>query len=191
MRRFLDTLYRLSGALAASFIALICFTVVLQVGANVIDKLTGWLTGTPLGLIVPSYAEFTGFFLAAATFFALAYTLREGGHIRVTLLVSHLEGRARYWVEIWCLGAATALTGYFTFYTINLVYESYIFNDLAVGMVPLPIWIPQLAMAAGLVVLVVALIDDLQNVLRGRPASYAVDDDSTDTPDDTISSSVG
>ncbi len=191
MRRFLDKLYRLSGALAAGFIALICITVVLQVGANIIDKLAGWLTGTPLGLIVPSYAEFTGFFLAAATFFALAYTLREGGHIRVTLLVRHLEGRPRRVIEIWCLGAATALTGYFTAYTVNLVYESYIFNDLAVGMVPLPIWIPQLAMEAGLIILVVALVDELQNVLRGRPASYDGDDDPTGAPDETASSSMG
>ena len=177
MRKFLDNLYRLSGGLAASFIALICLTVVLQVGANIIDKVAAWTTGSPIGLIVPSYAEFTGFFLAAATFFALAYTLRADGHVRVSLIVGHLAERPRRWFEIWSLASGSVLTGYTCYYTFNLVYESYIFNDLAVGMVAVPIWIPQLSMALGLVVLFVALVDDLVTVLRGNLASYEITED--------------
>ena len=172
MRSFLENLYRLSGGVAAGFIALICLTVVLQVGANIIDKFFGWYAGAPLGLIVPSYAEFTGFFLAAATFFGLAYTLRAGTHIRVSLIVSRLEGRLRTVIEIWCLGAGTALVGYFLWYAGNLVRESFVFGDLSVGMVALPIWIPQAAMVAGLAVLLIALIDDLIMVLSGQPPSY-------------------
>ena len=72
MRRSLDALYRLSGALAAVFLAGICLLVVLQVGANIIDAIIRQVSGEPLGLLVPSYAEFTGFFLVAATFFCCA-----------------------------------------------------------------------------------------------------------------------
>jgi TRAP-type C4-dicarboxylate transport system permease small subunit len=172
MRNFLDNLYRLSGGLAAGFIVLICLAVMLQVIATIIDKIVGWITGTPIGLIIPSYAEFTGFFLAAATFFGLAYTLRADAHVRVSLVVSHLNARYRRWFEIWCLASGSVLTAYAGYYTFNLVYESYIFNDLAVGMVPLPIWIPQLSMALGMLILLVALLDDLITVLRGFPASY-------------------
>ncbi|MEE8189251.1 MAG: TRAP transporter small permease subunit, partial [Kiloniellales bacterium] len=106
MRGFLNLLYRGSGALAAMFLAAICGIVLLQVGANLIDKLVGWFGGEPPGLLVPSYAEFTGFFLASASFLALAYTLREGGHIRVSLLIQHLSGRRRRAIEIWCLALA-------------------------------------------------------------------------------------
>jgi TRAP-type C4-dicarboxylate transport system permease small subunit len=172
MRKFLDNLYRLSGGIAAGFIALICLTVVLQVGANIIDKFFGWYLGAPLGLIVPSYAEFTGFFLTAATFFGLAYTLRSGTHIRVSLIISRLNGRLRKAFEIWCLSAAAALVGYFAWFAANLVRESYVFGDLSVGMVALPIWIPQIPMMAGLAVLFVALVDDLIAVLSGRAPSY-------------------
>ena len=87
LRRALDALYRLSGALAALFLVAICAIVLLQVGANCIDKIAEWTTGAPIGLVVPSYAEFAGFFLAASSFLALAWTLRHGGHIRVSLFV--------------------------------------------------------------------------------------------------------
>jgi TRAP-type C4-dicarboxylate transport system permease small subunit len=191
MRNFLDNLYRLSGGLAAGFIVLICLAVMLQVIATIIDKAVGWVSGTPIGLIIPSYAEFTGFFLAAATFFGLAYTLRADAHVRVSLVVSHLNARYRRWFEIWCLGSGAALAAYAGYYTFNLVYESYIFNDLAVGMVPLPIWIPQLSMALGMLVLLIALLDDLVTVLRGFPASYETVENAEASAAESSSSVVG
>ncbi len=172
MRKFLDQLYRGSGALAALFLAAICATVLLQVGANLIDKVVVWFGGVPPGLLVPSYAEFTGFFLASASFLALPYTLREGGHIRVSLLIQHLSGRPRRAIELWCLGSAAMLTAYFTWFLIALVFESLKFGDVSPGMVPVPLWIPQSGMALGLVVLTIALFDELVTVLRGGRPSY-------------------
>ncbi len=54
MRPFLDLIYRGSCSLAALFLAAICGIVLLQVGANLIDKLVGWFGGVPPGLLVPS-----------------------------------------------------------------------------------------------------------------------------------------
>jgi TRAP-type C4-dicarboxylate transport system permease small subunit len=172
LRPILDLLYRGSGALAALFLAAICGTVLLQVGANLIDKLVGWFGGVPPGLLVPSYAEFTGFFLASASFLALPYTLREGGHIRVSLLIQHLSGGPRRGIELWCLAMAAALTGYFTWFLIALVFDSFAFGDVSPGMVAVPLWIPQSGMALGLVILTIALIDELVIVLRGGRPSY-------------------
>ena len=172
IRRFLNLIYKASGVVAAGFLAAICITVVLQVAANIINKIMGLFFGASPGLIVPSYAEFTGFFLVAASFFALAYTLQSGVHIRVSLLINRLGPFSRRWVEVWCLALGAMLTGYFSFYAFNLVYESYVFGDLAVGMVPLPLWIPQFLMALGSAVLFTELVDDLVQVLSGRAPSY-------------------
>lgn len=183
MRRALDLLYRASGALAAAFLVAICAIVLLQVGANVVDRLIAWAGGTPPGLLIPSYAEFAGFFLAASSFLALAYALRAGAHIRVVLLIEHLpEGRRRAF-ELWCLLVAAALSGYFTFYLLRLVLESIEFGDVSPGMVPVPLWLPQSAMALGLVVLTIALVDELVAVLRGRPPSYHGTEEGLLTPD--------
>ena len=129
-------------------------------------------TGSAIGLTIPSYSDFTGFFLTAASFFALAYTLREGGHIRVALVIQRLAPGPRRFVELWCLGVAIVLTAWFAWYAANLVVQSYTYNDLSPGMVPVPIWIPQVPIVLGLIVLLIALIDDFLTTLTGSDPSY-------------------
>lgn len=180
MRRFLDRIYRASGALAAVFIVAICAVVLLQVGANLIDVVAELVTGEPIGIVIPSYAEFAGFFLAAASFLALAYTLRRGAHIRVSLIITHIHGRARQAVEIGCIVIALAVSGYFAWYMVELVFESLEYGDVSPGMVPVELWIPQTSMAVGLIVLVVALVDELVCVALGGTPSYH--DDGAEPP---------
>ncbi len=172
LRKILNALYLCSGWLAAGFIAAICLLVVCQVILNLIDRVSTLLTGAAIGLTIPSYADFTGFFLAAASFLALAHTLRQGGHIRVTLIISHLNTTLRHIFEVWCLLLATAVTTYFSWYTFTLTRESFVYNDLSPGMVAVPIWIPQSAMLLGLVILSIALFDELLLSLFGKTPSY-------------------
>jgi len=80
MRNFLDKLYLGAGMLAGLFIVLITLMILAQI------------IGRWFGVLIPSTEDFAGFFLAAATFLALAYTFRMGGHIRVTILVHLLKG---------------------------------------------------------------------------------------------------
>lgn len=177
MRKLLDTVYRASGVSAAACLLAICSIVLLQVGANLVDAVAGWITGAPIGLVVPSYAEFAGFFLAASSFLALAYSLRAGSLIRVTLVVRHFTGRWRRGVDLWCTAASAVLAGYFSVYTVGLVVESIAFGDVSPGMVPVPLWIPQSAMALGLIVFTIALIDGFIEVLRGAEPSYLAGDE--------------
>jgi TRAP-type C4-dicarboxylate transport system permease small subunit len=178
MRNALDWLYRSSGALAAVCLLAICTIVIAQVAGRIIDGLATLITGDQIGLIVPSAAEFSGFFLAGASFLALAYTFRHGGHIRVSLLVQRLGGRGRHWIELWCLAFGTVLGAFFSWHTVLLVLDSWEFDEVSYGMIPVPLWIPQTLMAVGLIVLTIALIDDLVTVARGGEASYESVDES-------------
>ncbi len=173
LRKGLDRLYLASGWLAAASIMVIFLLVLCQVCLNAVDRLSGLLTGSAIGLTIPSYADFTGFFLAAASFLALAYTLREGGHIRVTLILTRLNERLRRIFEIWSLLFCSTVAVYFTCYTFLLIKESYTYNDLSSGMIAVPIWIPQSTMLIGLIVLSIALIDELISVIRGNQPGYA------------------
>ena len=173
MRNFLNRLYLASGWGAAFFVLAICLLVMAQVTLNIADKVAVVFSGTAMGLTIPSYSDFTGFFLASASFLALAHTFREGGHIRVTLLVQHLPGKLRAFLELVSVGLATAMTVYFAWYTALLTHESFTYNDLSSGMVAVPIWIPQSGMLLGLVILSIALIDDFIGLVMGREASYA------------------
>jgi TRAP-type C4-dicarboxylate transport system permease small subunit len=180
MRKSLDALYHGSGVLAGVFLVAIGIVVMLQVGANAVDAAIRMLTGEARGLLIPSYTDFTGFFLAASSFLALAYTLRSGGHIRVAMALHRATPRVRRAIEIWCAGCGLLLTGYATWFALLLVLESYQFGDMSTGMISVPLWIPQLAMLAGLAVLTVAFLDQFVTVARGGLPAYLEDERETE-----------
>jgi TRAP-type C4-dicarboxylate transport system permease small subunit len=117
---------------------------------------------------VPGTDAYAGYLMAGCGFLALAHTLKRGEHIRVTLLLSHLHGRARRGLEIWALGAATALAALFAYYSVRLAWQSRQFNDISTANDATPLWIPQIAMAAGSVILLVAFVDEWVLELRGQ-----------------------
>jgi len=149
MRRALDRLYDAAGFLAAFFLA-----------ATLAMVLTG-IAGRLLNFHVPGTVSYAGYCMAAAGFLALAHTLKRGEHIRVTLLVEHLHGRAQRALELWALGISTLLAALLAFYSVRLSLQSWQFNDISTGNDATPLWIPQLTMAVGTVILLVALVDDL------------------------------
>ena len=160
MRRKLFLLYRGCGVLAALFL--------VSIGVLLVAQIVGRL----FGVLVPSANELAGFSMGAATFLALADTLGSGGHIRVSLLIQRLKGKAQRAVELWCLAVGALLIGYFTVYTVVMVWESYDFGDVSPGLVPVPLWIPQLGMAVGLLVMCIAFIEELVHVWRGGVPIY-------------------
>ena len=62
MRSILNGLYKVSLNAAAGFIVAICAVVMAQVFLNLIDRLSSVFFGGAIGLTIPSYADFTGFF---------------------------------------------------------------------------------------------------------------------------------
>lgn len=171
MRSFLDRLYRFSGFLAAGLVVAICGVVVVQVAFNLIDKIATLAGAKAMGLVLPSYAEFAGYFLVGATFLALTDTLRHGGHIRVSLVTQKLNDRWRRAAEIWAYAAGAAMSAFFAYWAFVLVFQSWAFNDLSPGIVAVPIWIPQLPMALGLASLTICLVDQLVCTLAEPAAS--------------------
>ncbi|MEM7488254.1 MAG: TRAP transporter small permease [Pseudomonadota bacterium] len=165
MRRGLDTLYQGAAVLAAAFIAGLCLLIVAQVLLN-----AGTRLGLPLPPTIPSYADFAGYMLTAGTFLALPWTLRSGGHVRVSLVTSRLPARAAWAVELVVLALAAAMVGYALWFAVLLAEESHRFGDTSPGIVPIPLWIPQIAMVLGMGLLLVALVDSLVETWRtGAP----------------------
>ena len=154
--RSLDALYDGAAALAACAMVGLLVMVML----SVVSRL--------LGFNVPGVDAYAGYLMAAAGFLALAHTLKRGEHIRVTLLLGVLRGTARRAFEIWALFAAAALALLFAFYSCKLVWQSRAFHDISTGNDATPLWLPQLAMALGTVVLAIAFVDELVLELRGR-----------------------
>ena len=164
MRRLLDGLFDGAAALAA-----LCMVGLLaMVLAGVVARL--------LGLNLPGTDAYAGYLMAGAGFLALAHTLKRGEHIRVTLLLGVLKGRAHRALELWALAAACALAGLSAWYSARLVWQSRLFNDVSTGNDATPLWLPQLAMAAGTLILLIALIDEWVLEWRGQRVQPASDE---------------
>ena len=156
LRRSLDLLYDVAGWLAA--LAMIGTLAMVLIG----------VAGRLLAFHLPGTDAYAGYFMAASGFLALAYTFKRNEHIRVSLLLEHLAPRGRRVLEIWSLAAGSLLAALFAFYAIRLAWQSYDFNDVSTSSDATPLWIPQLAMALGTLVLLVAFLDDLVSEVRGR-----------------------
>lgn len=170
MRRFLDWLYLATAWVSAFTILAIAVLISAQVFVNFGTR----VLGLPLPSTIPSYADFSGFMLAGATFLAMPYTFRTGGHIKVSLVTARLSDRLRLWAEVAALTGAAFLTGFAVYYIWALVAESIHFKDVSNGTVPIPLWIPQSAMGVGMTLLCVAVIDSLfQTIIGGKPVIAA------------------
>jgi TRAP-type C4-dicarboxylate transport system permease small subunit len=106
--------------------------------------------------------------MAAASFLALAHTLKRNEHIRVMLLIERFKGRLKRPLELWCHAAGTFFCAALAIYSVRLVWQSHAFHDISQGNDATPLWIPQLAMAAGAIILLVAMVDDFVLVIRGE-----------------------
>ena len=161
MRRLLDGLYDACAWVAA----LGMVGVLVMVLASVLGRL--------LHFHLPGTDAYAGYTMAACGFLALAHTLKRNEHIRVTLLVGRLQGRARQRLELLALSIAVLLAGLFAWFSARLVWQSHAFNDISTGNDATPLWIPQLAMAAGTGVLLVAVVDEWLREWRGTRAHAA------------------
>jgi TRAP-type C4-dicarboxylate transport system permease small subunit len=156
MRRSLDALYTAAAYVAALFLV-----------GTLVMVLLG-IFGRLLSFQVRGTDAYAGYCMAGAGFLALAHTLMRGEHIRVTLVMEHVGATAKRWLERWSLAAAMVLTLAFAWYSVRLAWQSHAFNDISTGNDATPLWIPQLSMAIGNVVLAIAFVDLFVSDLLGK-----------------------
>ena len=156
LRRALNATYDAAAALAAVFMVLLLVMVLLSILSR------------QLHFNVPGIDAYAGYMMAATGFLALAHTLKKGEHIRVTLLIGSLRGAWKRGFEIWALFAASLLAMLAAFYSCKLAWQSYTFHDISTSNDATPLWIPELTMAIGTVVLAIAFVDELVLEMRGE-----------------------
>ncbi len=137
LNRNLNKLYKFSGYVAAIFLIFVAVFILIGISSRI------------FGFYIRGLAEYSGYCMASASFFALAFTFVEGGHIRITLFLEKLSGLKKKIVEIWCLTIASFFSGYLAFYFIKMLIISYKFQERSEGADEILIWIPQTSVAFG------------------------------------------
>ena len=160
MRKLLDRLYLGAAYVAATCVLLIMLLMIAQsilremhVRTGAVNDVVAWLC-------------------AAGSFFAMAHAFKHGDFVRVTLLLEKVSDAAKRRFEIAALSIAVLAVGYLMFWANRFTYESWAFNDIAQGLLPLPMWIPQLSFALGSILLLVAVIDEFIIVVRGGVPTF-------------------
>lgn len=154
--RGLDRLYTACGVIGAIAMVVLATCVSLSIATRL------------LGIYIAGLTEYSGYAMAASSFLALAYTFRSGGHIRVALLRNRLRGAARLALEIWCLVLAALLSGFLAYYLMRMSWVSWRFEEKSEGAAATPLWIPQSLVAAGAVVMAIAVVHALVLTIARR-----------------------
>ena len=147
--RNLNKLYKLSGYIAATFLIFVAIFIIIGVLSRI------------FGFYIRGLAEYSGYCMAAASFFALAYTFVEGSHIRITLFLEKFSGLKKRIIEIWCLSIACFFSGYLAFYFIKMLIISYKFQERSEGADEILIWIPQTSVAIGSTIFFISVFHQL------------------------------
>ena len=142
---YLEKIYKFSGYVAAIFLIFIAIFILLGILSRI------------FGFYIRGLSEYSGYCMAASTFFALAYTFGEGGHIRITLFIEKLNKKFRKIFEIWCLIVASIFSGYISFYFVKMLIVSIKFKERSEGADEILIWIPQSPLALGSIVLFICI----------------------------------
>lgn len=182
--RGLDRVYVACGVIAGVFTVVILLLIVAQM-------ICRWA-----GIAFPGSTMFSGYAMAAASFFALAHALMRGAHIRVSIFLS-MNARVGRFLDVLAVTLSAIIATYLARYAVKITFESARFNERTQGqdqipesvvsafemlitapgdwgalwaatgdgMVYTPVWIPQIAMAAGTTILAVALWDTLTRML--------------------------
>ena len=158
LRRLLDALYGASSNLAALFLAAIAAIVLMQIITRA------------MGLKISGLDDFAAWSMAATVFLALPGTLAKGGHIRVLLILETLPARAARILELVAALTGLAVSLWAAWSVLRFVWTSFRLGDVTQGELVMPLWIPQLSMAIGFVLLAVALLEQLIDAISRLPS---------------------
>jgi TRAP-type C4-dicarboxylate transport system permease small subunit len=160
MRKVLDTLYAVA-AIAGAFCVFFIFVLML---AQALLRLNG--------VLLRGADDLTAWACAGAAFLPLAATFKRGELVRMGIVIDRFSEKSARWLELTALTLGGVFAIYMSYWLGSMVYESYSYNDRAQGLLPIPIWIPQLPVALGAAVLSVSLVDEWLRVAMGLVPTY-------------------
>jgi TRAP-type C4-dicarboxylate transport system permease small subunit len=155
--RLVGRLCRACGVLAAvavvAILAIVCIETVLRqfdASLQVTDEIAGYLN-------------------AAAIFLGLAWTLREGGFIRVELVYDRVAGNLKQALRWMIVLTATIFSALTLWICMRQVIYAFDRDTRAVSIIDTPEWIPQSVMVLGLAVLLLQLVAWIVDRVRHIP----------------------
>jgi len=124
--------------------------------------------------------EYTGYLMCALTFLALAYTLKDKGHIRMVFLHTLLKGKPRVVLDIYAFAVGLLFCSVLTVTTSLFFWDSVVNNSRSMQISETYLAIPQFFMPLGALILTLQFAAEMgRSILRLR--SGRLDDGETES----------
>ncbi len=120
-----------------------------------------YLLGRPLMIA----DEFSAYMLVAMSYLAAAYTYREGGHVRITALVSRLPARLSNWLRVGTLSLAFIFSIGLTKSSFDLILFSFKYGMASATWLNVPLQGPQLTLVVGFTILSLMLAMEIAKTI--------------------------
>lgn len=149
LNRALGWLVNSSAFGAASIVVILMAMVVADIfGRKVLNK------------PVPMSYEVGAFMLVFIVFMGLAYSQRQKSHIRVEILTLRMPPKIRAAMDLFAYTLGIAIYGLIFYETFKWSYHSYEIGEYVAGLVNIPKWPSQFAVAFGALLISLQFISD-------------------------------
>ncbi len=166
LRVFLDTidmLGRLDGWMGAACLAALTSLMLGEVAVRALSDVFPWVPAD-----IPVAWEYSSYLMAAAFTFGAAMTLRAGGHIRVTLVLSRVGPATRRRMETVLAALGMAFSGFLAYAMVNFTWRSYSSGQVSISSES-PLWVPQALVTFGVCLLVLQFVARFFQAAFGLP----------------------
>jgi TRAP-type C4-dicarboxylate transport system permease small subunit len=148
-RRIAETFLTQSDQISghSGFIAAMAGVVMIVIIVVEIVMRIGFRVPTLIGVEVGEYL------LAAVVFLGASYTLREKGHIRIDFVLKRFPPKKQKALNLATMGLTLTVTILLVWYGWRLIIQSYTLETEAWSALRTPLFIPQILMGVGLILL--------------------------------------
>ncbi|MQB01501.1 MAG: TRAP transporter small permease subunit [Actinobacteria bacterium] len=122
--------------------------------------------GRLVGFTLSGANEVSRYLLVVSIYLGLAYTLREDGFVRVRALEDRLGSATGRILQIFVTLLSLVYSGILSWFLWGLALESLEFGAQSIGVLGVPLYIPQMVMVVGVVLLSLELVVE---VVFGAP----------------------
>ncbi|WDP84430.1 MAG: TRAP transporter small permease subunit [Desulfobacter sp.] len=148
MKKIIDLVDRLSlggGCLSALFMVLIVLVIAVEILLRSVFNTSTLISD-----------EYSAYFFVGVVLLGLAFTFKEDGHIKITLVTSVLGEKGQAVLDVLTTAVAIGVTSFALYYASLMVYDSWALGMQADTISETPIYLSQLVIPLGL------LLFDLQ-----------------------------
>ncbi len=147
-RGAVQTLYNVVEALASVAVVVMVCLVVLEV-----------LLRSTIGFSFGFVDELVSYLVVLVTFFGVSVTFRNKALFKVEMFYAKLSGTSRRFLDIFHAVLSLALCGVLIYYAFFLISSSFTRGTISQSKLETPLYIPQLIIPAGLIILAVFILD--------------------------------